>query len=120
MRKYCLLDRSLIYQGEIIQKFLYHIGKDGFRILYAYSNHEDGFGKEIYLPNIECNIEDFCFEKWDITPDQWIEIEDAWDFCNLDFIIPTRRKGRDTGEYFGDIYEQFNNDTKQWEKINIY
>lgn len=116
IRKYCLLNQNIVYQGRNIRKLLYHIG-NGFRILYSYPSHKDSFGWEIPLPEQVNDIEAFCWEQWGISAENWVQIQEAWEFCNLDFITPTRRKGRNTNDYFGEIYEQFNYQTHQWEEV---
>ena len=47
-------------------------------------------------------------ESLGIDNSEWIEIEDSMDYCNIDWIAPVRRKGRNIGEYYGDsVWEKF-------------
>ena len=39
--------------------------------------------------------EKYCYDEYNIEFDDWIHISEPQDFCNYDYIMPVRIKGRD-------------------------
>jgi hypothetical protein len=70
-----------------------------------YTTEKDFFSYQSETFNSVCEAGLFC-QGLGITKFDWIEINDCPEFCNLDWIAPVRRKGRETGTYCGDIYEK--------------
>ena len=51
-----------------------------------------------------------CYDDYNIKPNDWIYISEPHDFCNLDYIMPVRIKGRDKRQPEFDQWEILVND----------
>lgn len=62
------------------------------------------------------DADEHCESEYGVTPDDWISIPDPQDFCNLDYIMPVRIKGRDVGRPEFDNWETLING--KWEDFH--
>ena len=51
------------------------------------------------------DAEESCEREYNIKSEDWISISDPQDFCNIDYIMPVRIKGRDIGKPEFDCWE---------------
>ncbi len=106
MRKYTLIEDSIVIHGEPIKKaMICELGKEVYTFLYTteadwFSHHSERFDSvaeaELYCKNLG------------MSALNWIPVDDCLDWCNLDWIAPVRLKGRNTGQpNLEGIYEKF-------------
>ena len=108
MRKYKLLENVITHRGLPVKKVMIcEIKPTLSAMLYFYETKKDGFASDSQNFDSVEQAELYC-ESLGIGNSKWIEIADSMDYCNLDWIAPVRRKGRNIGEYYGDgIWEKF-------------
>lgn len=68
--------------------------------LFGYDCLQDSFSKwDLCFDSIE-NAEEYCEENFGVEIDDWIFIEEPKKGCQHDFIMPTKRKSKETFETF--------------------
>lgn len=69
---------------------------------------------DLFFEKLE-NAEQYCNEKYNIQIQDWFAISNQQDFCNVDYIMPVKIKGRETGKPQFDNWEiQING---KWEEF---
>ncbi|MDR0560430.1 MAG: hypothetical protein LBG92_09675 [Prevotellaceae bacterium] len=63
---------------------------------------------ELFYENLE-DAEFHCIKKYDIKNEDWLSISNQEDFCNLDYIMPVKIKGRENRKPEFDNWEIFQN-----------
>ena len=80
-----------------IKKLMIHKGKKGPVYLFGYDTvYESGCVFDSCFTTIE-DAEETCSEDYNLKPEDWIMISDLHNFCQQDYIMPVRVKGRETG-----------------------
>ena len=93
---------------ENIKKIMIHESNNGV-YLFGYNTVLDCNGIfDYWYENLEV-AERCCIEEYNIKSEDWISVPDQQDFCNLDYIMPVRIKGRDIGKPEFDCWEILQN-----------
>ena len=80
-----------------IKKLMIH--KEGRKSVYLFGYdtvYESGCVFDSLFATIE-DAEETCNEDYNLKPEDWIMISDLHNFCQQDYIMPVRVKGRETG-----------------------
>ena len=94
--------------NESIKKLMIYESNNG-TYLFGYDTVFDCNGLwDNWYEDVE-QAEKCCYDDYNIKPDDWIYISEPQDFCNHDYIMPVRIKGREKRQPQFDQWEIFIN-----------
>lgn len=84
--------------------------------LFLYNLEEDGACQsDLWFENLE-SLYDYCQDQFGVQEIDWIDIPDAFQGCQDDWIAPVRLKGRDQGKPIYGKFERLENGI--WIEVN--
>lgn len=92
-------------------KLILHDAEDG-TFLYCYDRFQDTSCVSDLFFSTLAEAEEFCADTYSVEKDDWILLPETIEGCQDDFILPTRVKGRVTGNPMWGQYEILENG--QW------
>jgi|JI6StandDraft_1071083.scaffolds.fasta_scaffold67457_2 hypothetical protein len=91
MRKIAFVDTF-----DEVKKLMIYESEDGV-YLFGYDCVQDTSSLWDYLHETVEDVEELCFDKYQIDNEKWIEISEPLEDCQHDFIMPTRVIGKKEG-----------------------
>ena len=103
MRKIAFVDTF-----DEVKKLMIYESEDGV-YLFGYDCVQDTSSLWDYLYETVEEVEELCFDKYQIDNKQWIDISEPLEDCQHDFIMPTRVIGKKEGNPKWGQFEVFEN-----------